>query len=114
MVSTRPGDLMLLDVIMPGMNGHQVLQRLKACPSSREIRVIMISAVDEIESVVRGIEFGADDYLLQFRNGARVCACLRRSACVTRRPTTAKKSSARSAAPTNCYKPSCRRAPWPS
>jgi adenylate cyclase len=80
MVSTRPVDLMLLDVIMPGMNGHQVLQRLKASPASREIRVIMISAVDEIESVVRGIELGADDYLLKPFNpvilGARVGACL--------------------------------------
>jgi class 3 adenylate cyclase len=80
MVSTRPVDLMLLDVIMPGMNGHQVLQQLKACPASREIRVIMISAVDEIESVVRGIELGADDYLLKPFNpvilGARVGACL--------------------------------------
>src|ERR1043166_6128573 len=63
MVSKQPVDLMLLDVLMPGMNGHQVLQQLKSCPASREIRVIMISAVDEIESVVRGIELGADDYL---------------------------------------------------
>lgn len=79
-VSKQPVDLVLLDVLMPGMNGHQVLQQLKACPASREIRVIMISAVDEIESVVRGIELGADDYLLKPFNpvvlGARVGACL--------------------------------------
>ena len=96
---------MLLDVIMPGMNGHQVLRQLKACPASREIRVIMISAVDEVESVVRGIELGADDYLLKPFNpvilGTMSAPVLRRNVCVTRRPTTAKKSSARGAAPTD-------------
>ncbi len=80
MLSERPVDLMLLDVMMPRMNGHQVLEQLKANPASREIRVIMISAVDELESVVRGIELGADDYLLKPFNpvilGARVGACL--------------------------------------
>ncbi len=60
MVSKQPVDLMLLDVLMPGMNGHQVLQQLKAYPASREIRVIMISAVDEIESVVRGMSAVAE------------------------------------------------------
>ena len=80
MLSERSVDLMLLDVMMPRMNGHQVLQQLKANPASREIRVIMISAMDELESVVRGIELGADDYLLKPFNpvilGARVGACL--------------------------------------
>jgi CheY-like chemotaxis protein len=114
MVSTRPVDLMLLDVIMPGMNGHQVLQQLKACPASREIRVIMISAVDETESVVRGIELGADDHLPKpfDPQPARVGACLRRNVC-DQRPIYREETSARGAAPTNCYKPSCRRAPWP-
>jgi adenylate cyclase len=80
MVSERPVDLMLLDVMMPRMNGHQVLHQLKSHPVLREIRVIMISAVDDVESVVRGIELGADDYLSKPFNpvilGARVGACL--------------------------------------
>jgi adenylate cyclase len=79
-LSEHPVDLMLLDVMMPRMNGHEVLQQLKARPASREIRVIMISAVDEVDSVVRGIELGADDYLLKPFSpvilGARVGACL--------------------------------------
>ena len=79
-LSEQPVDLMLLDVMMPRMNGHQVLQRLKAHRALREIRVIMISAVDDVDSVVRCIELGADDYLVKPFNpvilGARVGASL--------------------------------------
>jgi phosphoserine phosphatase RsbU/P len=56
-------DLILLDIIMPGMNGLQVLEHLKEDASLRHIPVIMISALDEIEGVVRCIEIGAEDYL---------------------------------------------------
>ena len=56
-------DLVLLDVMMPVLNGHQVLQQLKADPSLRDVPVIMISALDELSSVVRCIENGAEDYL---------------------------------------------------
>jgi DNA-binding response OmpR family regulator len=56
-------DAVLLDIIMPGMNGYRVLSRLKADPTLRSIPVIMITALDEVESAVRCIEMGADDYL---------------------------------------------------
>jgi signal transduction histidine kinase len=56
-------DLMLLDVIMPEMDGYEVLARLKRNPSLRDLPVIMISALDETQSVVRCIEMGAEDYL---------------------------------------------------
>jgi CheY-like chemotaxis protein/class 3 adenylate cyclase len=56
-------DLVLLDIMMPVLNGYQVLERLKADPNLRHIPVIMISALDEIDSVVRCIEIGAEDYL---------------------------------------------------
>ena len=59
----EPFDLMLLDVQMPEMDGYQVLEHLKADPRLRDIPVIMISAVEELESVVRCIELGAQDYL---------------------------------------------------
>ena len=59
----EPFDLVLLDILMPEMNGYQVLEQLKADPALRHIPVIMISALDEIESVVRCIEIGAEDYL---------------------------------------------------
>jgi signal transduction histidine kinase len=56
-------DLMLLDVLMPEMDGYEVLARLKQNPSLRDLPVIMISALDEAQSVVRCIEMGAEDYL---------------------------------------------------
>ena len=56
-------DLVLLDVMMPEMTGYDVLERVKADPRLREVPVIMISAVGEIESVVRCIQLGAEDYL---------------------------------------------------
>ena len=56
-------DLVLLDIMMPELNGYQVLEQLKADEKLRHIPVIMISAVDELESVVRCIELGAEDYL---------------------------------------------------
>src|SRR5437762_13260998 len=62
-LGNEPFDLVLLDVQMPEMNGYQVLEHLKADPRLRDIPVIMISAVEELESVVRCIELGAQDYL---------------------------------------------------
>lgn len=56
-------DLVLLDILMPELNGYQVLQTLKADRKLRDLPVIMISALDEIDSVVRCIEMGAEDYL---------------------------------------------------
>jgi sigma-B regulation protein RsbU (phosphoserine phosphatase) len=56
-------DLVLLDVMMPEINGYEVLERLKVNPKLRNIPVIMISALDEIDSVVRCIKLGAEDYL---------------------------------------------------
>jgi sigma-B regulation protein RsbU (phosphoserine phosphatase) len=60
---TENFDLVLLDVMMPEMNGYQVLENMRTDPRMSQIPVIMISALDEIESVVRCIELGADDYL---------------------------------------------------
>jgi class 3 adenylate cyclase len=62
-LTAREIDLVLLDVLMPEMDGHQVLEKIQDDPQLRNIPVIMISAVDEIETVVRCIEAGADDYL---------------------------------------------------
>ena len=56
-------DLVLLDLMMPGISGYDVLALLKSDPRSREIPVIMISALSELDSIVRCIEAGADDYL---------------------------------------------------
>jgi len=56
-------DLVLLDLMMPGLSGFDVLRRLKENSDLRDIPVIMISALDETDSVIRCIEAGADDYL---------------------------------------------------
>jgi two-component system, cell cycle response regulator len=78
----EPFDLVLLDVQMPEMDGYQVLEHLKANPRLRDIPVIMISAVEELESVVKCIELGAQDYLPKPFNPvllrARLIACLER------------------------------------
>jgi sigma-B regulation protein RsbU (phosphoserine phosphatase) len=58
-----PVDLVLLDIMMPEMNGYEVLQRLKASAELRDVPVIVISALDEIDSVIKCIELGAEDYL---------------------------------------------------
>jgi adenylate cyclase len=59
----QASDIVLLDIVMPQVDGISVLQRLKATPGAEHVPVIMISAVDETDSVVRCIEIGADDYL---------------------------------------------------
>ena len=51
--------------MMPDLDGYAVLQQLKADPALRDIPVLMISALDELDSVVRCIELGAEDYLRQ-------------------------------------------------
>jgi class 3 adenylate cyclase len=81
-VATRPFDLVLLDIMMPEMDGYEVLERLKAHDTWRHIPVIMISALSEFDSVVRCIELGAEDYLPKPFNSvllkARVSASLER------------------------------------
>ncbi|MFC5608134.1 PP2C family protein-serine/threonine phosphatase [Variovorax soli] len=73
-------DLILLDVMMPGIDGYEVLARLKDDPGLRHIPVIMISALGETDSVVKCLALGADDYLTKPFNPlilqARVDACL--------------------------------------
>jgi class 3 adenylate cyclase len=62
-LKTGTFDAVLLDVMMPDMNGYQVLKEMKADTSLRDIPVIMISALNEVESTVRCILLGAEDYL---------------------------------------------------
>lgn len=77
-------DLILLDVMMPRLDGYGTLAELKADEQLRHIPVIMISALDELSSVVRCIEAGAEDYLPKPFNAtllrARLSACLEKKA----------------------------------
>ncbi len=61
--ATEPIDLILLDIVMPEMDGYETLAALKSDDALRDIPVIVISGVDELDSVVRCIEMGAADYL---------------------------------------------------
>jgi len=80
LLQAQPFDLMLLDIMMPEMNGYQVLEILKRDNTLREMPVIMISALGEMDSVIRCIEMGAEDYLPKPFNPvllkARIGACL--------------------------------------
>ena len=62
-LAATPIDLVLLDVMMPVMDGYEVLARRRADPRLRDVPFIVISALDELASVVRCIEMGAEDYL---------------------------------------------------
>ncbi|RMH61826.1 MAG: response regulator [Zetaproteobacteria bacterium] len=57
--------LILLDVMMPGMDGYEVCRRLKADEKTRRIPVIFVTAMNEIEDEVKGLELGAVDYLVK-------------------------------------------------
>jgi class 3 adenylate cyclase len=65
LLQSQTFDLILCDIMMPEMNGYEVLQHIKADPDLRHLPVIMISALDDIDSVVRCIELGAEDYLFK-------------------------------------------------
>jgi sigma-B regulation protein RsbU (phosphoserine phosphatase) len=73
-------DLVLLDMIMPGLDGFQVLAKFKADPALREIPIIVLSALDEENGIASSIEIGAEDYLSKPFNPvflrARIGACL--------------------------------------
>ena len=56
-------DLVLLDVMMPGMDGLEVCRRLKAQPETAHVPVVMVTALDGAEDRIKGLEAGADDFL---------------------------------------------------
>jgi class 3 adenylate cyclase len=59
----EPFDLVFLDLMMPGMTGYEVLAEIKADPDLRELPVLMLSAIDDTDAIVRCLELGAEDYL---------------------------------------------------
>ena len=79
-IAENPFDLILLDIVMPELDGYQVLLRLKADESLRHVPVIVLSASDELDTAVRCIELGAEDYLPKPIDAvllrARIGACL--------------------------------------
>jgi adenylate cyclase len=82
MLDRYPFDAVLLDIMMPEIDGYAVLAELKKKPVLRHLPVVMISALDDLESVVRCIQMGADDYLFKPFNAvllrARIAALVDR------------------------------------
>jgi class 3 adenylate cyclase len=80
MLETESFDLVLLDILMPEMDGYEVLRQMKNNSALRNVPVIVISSHDEPESIVEGIELGAEDYLPKSFDPvllkARIEACL--------------------------------------
>jgi adenylate cyclase len=98
LLANEPFDVILLDVMMPEIDGVQILRRLKADPALREIPVLMVSAVHDMAVIVACLELGADDYLqkpvVPAVLRARVSACVERSRLRSERLTTLQKLSA--------------------
>ncbi len=63
MVERRKPDLILLDVMMPKMSGFEVCRRLKGNPDTRDIPIIMVTALNEFGDIERGIDSGTDDFV---------------------------------------------------
>jgi two-component system cell cycle response regulator len=63
LLRSRPVDVVLLDVMMPGMNGFEVCQQIKSAAATAHLPVIMVTALDQASDKLRGLEAGADDFL---------------------------------------------------
>ena len=62
-VAEKHPDIILLDIIMPAMSGFEVCRRLKSDPSTANIPIVMVTALNELSDIERGVDCGADDFL---------------------------------------------------
>jgi sigma-B regulation protein RsbU (phosphoserine phosphatase) len=62
-VEKSPPDLLLLDIVMPGLDGYEVCRRLRADPANRDIPIMFLSSLEDVRDKARGFELGANDYL---------------------------------------------------
>lgn len=76
-VAESPPDIVLLDIMMPGMDGFEVCLRLKQDPAAQHIPVLMVTALSDTEDRVRGLEVGADDFLTKPVNDSALFARVR-------------------------------------
>ena len=73
--------LIILDVMMPGMNGYEVLKELKASDDTKDIPVVLLTGNDREEDVVKGIELGASDYVVKPYKPAELIGKIERLIC---------------------------------
>jgi sigma-B regulation protein RsbU (phosphoserine phosphatase) len=73
----RPPDLVLLDIVMPGLDGYEVCRRLRQMPATAEVPIMFLSSLEEVEDKTRGFEVGANDYLTKPFNMLEVKARVR-------------------------------------
>ena len=59
----QPPDLVLLDIMMPGLDGYEVCRRLRAAPDTADVPIIFLSSLEDVQHKARGFELGANDYL---------------------------------------------------
>ncbi len=82
LLEVQPVDCILLDVIMPGIGGQETCRRLKALPVTRDIPIVLLTAIDDRDAMIQGFGAGADDYIAKSSDldvlRARVLAQLRR------------------------------------
>ena len=76
-IADRKPDLVLLDVMMPKMSGFEVCRRLKNDPSTEDIPIIMVTALNEFGDIERGIDSGADDFVSKPVNRLELLARVR-------------------------------------
>lgn len=62
-IAAEPPDIILLDIMMPRISGYQVCERVKRDPATRDIPIIMVTALNEVGDVERAVDAGADDFL---------------------------------------------------
>ena len=72
MVESEPPDLILLDIMMPGIDGYEVTRKLKNNPQTRDIPVVLVTALDSTDDKVKGLEVGADEFLNKPVNSAEL------------------------------------------
>jgi two-component system cell cycle sensor histidine kinase/response regulator CckA len=77
MVAKDPPDLILLDIMMPGMDGYQVATVIKATASTRNIPIIIVTALDDRNSRMHGLSAGAEDFLTKPINRSELCVRVR-------------------------------------
>jgi CheY-like chemotaxis protein len=64
-VAAKKPDLILLDLMMPGIDGFEVLRRIRENPETADIRIVILSALNSNEDVVKGYNLGADDFIMK-------------------------------------------------